>query len=218
MSRNADLKENILASQLERFLVWGIERKVQVLTSVGVAVAAVLIGSVFALRQSQTHEQSRTQIAYSQALLSQGKYAEAAKALDQARKLPMDQDTARLSSYLRGVAAFGLGNADEAIPLFNETLSRSTGHPIRPLALSDLGAAYEQKKDFNAAVRTYTTFMTDYPDSFLAPRIMLALGRTQFLFGNQEDGKKTLDRLLDLYPTSEWAENARRLIDKNKIR
>jgi TolA-binding protein len=218
MSRKAELSENILASKLESALTWIIERRVQVLTSFGVAIAAVLIGSVFALRRHDAREQARTRVAYSQALLSQARFAEAASALDDVRKNPVDADTARLAAYLRGVAALGMSKPDDAVTYLNEAVALSNGHPLQPLALADLGAAYEQKKDFDSAARTYQTFLTDHADHFMSARVMLSLGRVQYLTGKPDDAKKTLDRLVDLHPTSEWAENARRLIDKNKIR
>lgn len=218
MSKKSELRENVLASQLEGFLRWLIERRVQVLTSLGVAFAAVLIGSVFALRQRDAREQARTRLAYSQALISQARFAEAAPVLDEVRSGPADADTARLAAYLRGVVAFGQSKADDAIKFFDEAIARSRNHPLKPLALADLGVAYEQKKDFEAAARAYTSFVTDHANHFMAPRMMLAQGRSLFLAGKPDEARTALDRLVDLYPTSEWAENARRLIDTNKKR
>jgi TolA-binding protein len=218
MSRKAELKENVLASHLERFLKWVIDRHVQVLTSLGVAVAVILIGSVFLLRQREARESSRTRVAYAQALLSQARFGEASKALEEVAKSPTDADTARLAVYLRGVAAIGESKIDEAIVHLNDAVSRSRNHPLRPLALADLAAAYEQKKDFDGAARTYAMFAADHPNHFMTPRILLGLGRSQMLGGKADEARKSLDRLVDLYPTSEWAEIARRLIDKNKNR
>jgi len=214
MSRQAELKENILAHHIENFLMWVIERRVQVLTLLGVVLAAVLIGSVFALRQKEAREQARTKLAYSQALLSQARFAEAATTLDEIRKGPMDTDTARLTAYLRGVASVGQSKADEAVTFLTEAVDLSRNHPIRPLAIADLGSAQEQKKDFEAAIASYALSVSEYPDHFMSPRVMLALGRVQILAGKNDEVADLVERLIDLHPTSEWAENARRLIDK----
>ena len=79
MSRKAELSENLLATRLERFLVWAIDRRVQILTSLGVVVAAALIASVFVLRRNEQLNAARTRLGYAQALISQGKPSEVAE-------------------------------------------------------------------------------------------------------------------------------------------
>jgi TolA-binding protein len=82
------------------------------------------------------------------------------------------------------------------------------------LALSNLGFAYEQKKEYKNAAETLQKYMDAYADHFLAPRVQLAIGRNWALSGDTDAAKKTLSQLIDLYPTSEWAQNARLIMDK----
>ncbi|MBV9080206.1 MAG: tetratricopeptide repeat protein [Elusimicrobia bacterium] len=218
MSHKAELKENILASKLETAVVWIVERRVQVATVLGVIVAAALISSVFFLRHQEAVDTSRTKLGYAQSLVSQDRLTEAVPVLEDIQKSPADTDTRRLAKFLSGVVAFGTSKTDDAIRDFGDAANMSRNHPLRPLALANLGSAYEQKQDFESAARTYTTFMSEFADHFMAPRVQLGLGRSQLLAGKKDDAKKSLEHLIDLYPTSEWAENARRLLDNTRNR
>jgi predicted negative regulator of RcsB-dependent stress response len=218
VSERAELKENLLAARLEGVLTWVIERRIQFLISIGVLVAVLLISSVFVLRKREQVDQARTKLAYAQSLVSQRAYAEAAPIIDEVRKANADSDTARLAAYLAGVSAFEQNKLDEAISLLTEAVDRSGGHALRPLARMALGTALEQKKDFPAAVANYGAFLAEMPDHFLSPRVQLSLGRAHLLAGNEAEARKALEHLIDQLPTSEWAENARRLLDFKKVR
>jgi predicted negative regulator of RcsB-dependent stress response len=218
MSRKAELSENILAARMERTLTWVIERRVQALISLGVIVASILIGSVFVLRRNQQIEKSRTKLAYAQSLISQQEFAQAEPILNEIRASGTDADGARLAAFLSGVAALDQKKLDDAVKLLTEAVDKSSGHPIRPLARAALGTALEEKKDLTAAIANYAAFISETPDHFMSPRIQLALGRCNLQAGRNDDARRALEHLIDQFPTSEWAENARRLMDKNKSR
>jgi len=214
MSRRAELKENVLAAQLEGVIGWATNNW-RILAGVAGAVAAgLLVLSVVVLRNQQRREQNTTTLAQAQQLIGQKKYDDAIKILDQIRSQPANNNLFALATYYRGVAALETKNNDDAIRFFSEASERSVNSPLRPIALSNLGFAYEQKKDMEGAARVYGDFVAHYSDHFLAPRIQLALGRTLLAAGKNDDGRKALSQLIDLYPTSEWADAARSLMDK----
>lgn len=216
MSRKAELSENILAAKLEGTLEWLYERRVHALVSLGVVVAAGLIGSVFVLRRNEQAEDAQTKIAYAQSMISQQQFPQAETVLSEVRAGASGSDTARMGAYLSGVSAFDQGKLDDAVKFFTAAIDQSAGHPVRPLARSGLGTALEAKKDYEGAIADYAAFISETPDHFLSPRIQLALGRAYLLAGKNDEAKKALEHLIDQFPTSEWAENARRLMDKNK--
>jgi len=218
MSRKAELSENLLAAKLEGLFVWLYERRVQSLISLGVLVAAALIGSVFVLRQREQAVDFQTKIAFAQSMISQRQYPQADTVLAEVRAGSAGNDTTRMATYLSGVSAFEQRKIDEAVTFFSTAVDQSAGHPLRPLARASLGSALEEKKNYEAAIANYAAFISETPDHFLSPRIQLALGRSNLLAGKNDDAKKALDHLIDQFPTSEWAENARRLMDKNKSR
>lgn len=219
MSKRSDLKENILANKLEKPLKWAVENRATVLGAIGLLVIAGLISSVFIIRKKELREMNWTRLAQAKAMLSQPQQRPQAKPILSEIRTASPADAVGLHAlFTLGEAALLERNFDEAVTRFSELVGLSGAHPLTPLALSNLGHAYEQKKDYNAAAQAYQKFMESFGEHFMAARIQLSLGRALSNAGRVEEAAKTLEQLIDLYPTSEWAEKARRMMDKNKTR
>ncbi len=218
MSTKADLKENILASKLEVALTWLLENKNTALTGVGLVVAGILISSVFVIRARETWNTNYTRLGQAQSFISQQQFEQADQLLADLASKSNDQALLMSVFYYRGLASLGLKNFDQAAQNFQNAADKAGSSPLHPLALANLGFSLEQKKDFLGAAGIYGRFMAEYGDHFMAPRIQLSLGRCLFYAGKNDESKKALDQLIDLYPTSAWAENARTFLDKNKTR
>lgn len=212
-SKRSHLKENILATKLEGVASWIEANRPKVLTALGVSLALVLIASVLILRQKEQKDLTWTRLAQAQAYMGQ-------KQWDGAKQILNDLKTSSrgplvfYTYYYLAEIAINEGQTDEAIQLYSEVVSRAGKNPLAPLALSALGSAYEQKRDYSSATQTYSRFLEQYSNHFLAARLQLALGRVQLLNGDKESAKKSLGQLIDLYPNSEWAKTARQLMDK----
>lgn len=218
MSTKAELKENVLANHVETVLRWVLMNRGPVLTGIGVLIAAILLGSVFMIRRRENRDVQSTQIAMAESFLGQRQFDRAAQVLQDIRTKATDPSIIVRTAYFQGVTALEQKNYEQAAGFFREAADRAQGTPMKPLALANLGFALEEKKDFDAAVMTYGQFMSEFGDHFLAPRVQLAIGRSFLLSGKEEEGKKALNQLIDLYPTSPWAQNARSIMDKNKSR
>ncbi len=215
MSRG-ELKENLLAARVEKFLKWAIERRGPILISAGFVVAAILIGSVVVLRREQERETVETQMAVAQSMIMQQRPDQAIAMLKSARPTTTDPVLAARLLYIQGTASLAAKNIEDAVAAFRESVDLSAGSPLQPLALANLGFAQEAKKNYDGAAAAYTRFMTDYGNHFLAPRVQLSLGRTLFVAGKSDDARKALGQLIDLYPTSIWAQNARQIMGRYK--
>jgi TolA-binding protein len=215
MSRR-ELKENLLAARVEKGLRWAMARRGPILISVGVVIAVMLLSSVVVLRKQQERETIETQMAIAQSLIAQKKFDQSAAMLKTMRPTVTDRKLASRLLYLEGTALLSTQNFDDAIAAFREASDLSAGTPLRPLVLSNLGFAQEQKKDYTGAAASYSQFMADYGNHFLAPRIQLSLGRTLYAAGKPDDARKALGQLIDLYPTSAWAQSARQIMERYK--
>ena len=109
-------------------------------------------------------------------------------------------------------------NYDEAISQLTIVANASKQTPLTPLALSNLAFAYEENGDPLQAALTYQRFMDSYSEHFLAPHVQLSLGRAYADAGETVQAQASLEQLIDLYPTSPWSENARRILDKLESR
>lgn len=218
MSTRSDLKENILASKLEGLVHWVVANRGPVITGGGVVVVALLMGSVFFLRNRGHQDTAQTRFALAQSLVGQRNFDQSAAALQDLKPTVTDKKLGAQISYFQGLSALGLLKYDEAAKFFRESIDLSAGSPLKPLALSNLGFALSEKKDYESAAQTYNQFMTEYGEHFLAPRVQLSLGRVLASAGKIDEAKAALTHLIDLYPTSTWAENARSIMDKLKTR
>lgn len=218
MSTRSELKENILATKIETLLVWVMANRGQVITVAGIALGAILIGSVFFLRNREKRQTDLTRLAVGESLVQQRQYDRAALALKDLSATVSDNSIKAQTSYFQGLAALGLKKFDEAERFFQDAFDLSGQSLLKPLTLSNKGFAQEEQRKFDDAAQTYTRFMTEFGEHFLAPRVQLSLGRVLMEAGKREEAKQALTHLIDLYPTSQWAENARSIMDKLKIR
>jgi TolA-binding protein len=192
------------------------ERRTPILISAVAVVAIGLMGSVMMIRRGQIRDTTETQLAVAQSLVAQHRADQAVALLKNLRTTVNDRALIARLLYIQGTASLDLKNFDDAVQAFRESVDLSAGTPLQPLALANLGFSQEQKKDYVSAAATYTRFMTDDGTHFLAPRIQLALGRTLYAAGKNDDARKALGQLIDLYPTSIWAQNARDIMGRHK--
>ncbi len=218
MSTKAELKENILASKIELVMPWIMAHRVQILIGTGVVVAAGLISSVFIIRRNETRDINWTQLSQAKILFAQKQPDTASQILTNIKTANPGSTEALYALYYAGEFSLSEKKYEDAVQSFSAFVAQSGNQPLRPLALSNLGFAYEQKGDYAAAIQTYQQFMTQYSEHFLAARTQLALGKALLHSGDKEGAKKSLGQLVDLYPTSPWAQNARRIMDKIETR
>src|SRR5687767_10311863 len=114
MSHRAELKENILASKVEIGLKWILDNRSTALTAAGVAVAVLLIGSVFVIRRREIEERSWTRLAQVQGLLSQQQFATARTVLEEIRAGAPTPATGQYVAYQLGEAALGEKKYEDA--------------------------------------------------------------------------------------------------------
>lgn len=218
MSTRSELKENILASKLEIVIKWGMENRGPVLTIAGLTLAGLLLSSVFILRSREQKEFNVTRLAQVQALVIQKRYDQARSILEDMALINLSGPLAFQIPYYRGVTALGLKDYAAAQTYLKEAFDKGGDSPLKPLTLVNLGFAFEEAGDPAGAVEQYGRFMADFPEHFMAPRVQLLLGKALLRAGKEVEGKKALEQLVDLYPTSAWAENARSIMDKYKTR
>ncbi len=218
MSTKAELKENILASKLESIVPTLITYRIQILIGLGIVIAAGLISSVFIIRRNETRSVQWWQLSQAQILFNQNQPDAATQLLTGIKNGSPGSTEAFYAQYYAGQFAISQKKYDDAIQSFSGFISQAGNHPLRPLALSNLAYSYEQKGDYAAAVQTYQQFMSQYSEHFLAARSQLELGKALLRSGDPEGAKKSLGQLIDLYPTSPWAQNARRIMDKLETR
>jgi len=215
---NKDLRENLLAARLESLIKWSVDNSSTVLTATGLLVAAGLITSVFTLRRSELRDSQWTRLALAESFIGQKQFPQAEQILNEVLPAAASNDIFLHASFFLGEAAYQEQKYEEAVRHFSNIVNNGSASPVKALALAHLGTTFEQMKDYAQAARAYQNFVQSYPDHFMGARIQLAWGRTLTLAGNKTESRKVLSQLIDLYPTSTWAENARSIMDKFAVR
>lgn len=213
-SVRSELKENVLAHYLENLIKWSMNNLPIILGGLGVVVIVILAGSVFFLKRQEAKNLNWTRMAQAQALVRQGDLTNSQSIFNEIKTKSPNTTEALFAAYFLGDIALSEKKFDQAITLFSDVVQEAGSLAIKPLALSNLAFSFEEKKDFAMAANTYKQFMNSYAEHFLAPRVQLSWGRALLKSGETEAAKETLGQLVDLYPTSPWAENARQTLDK----
>ncbi len=85
-----------------------------------------------------------------------------------------------------------------------------------PNALYWLGLSQFSQGDFKAAIATQQRLLKDFPGHAKVPDAMVSLARIHLQQGENEAGKRWLDRVITEHPTSKAAETARKMQELNK--
>jgi TolA-binding protein len=214
MSTRSELKENVLATKLDVGMAWAMENRSKVLMGIGFVLVAALMASVLIIRKNQERDTYWTQLARAQALMSQKQWPQARESLQLIQSNQPTTMAGIYATYHLGEVAIEEKKYDDAVKSFSTVVDKTAKSPLHPLALSNLGFAQEENKQYSDAALTYKKFLEKHSDHFLAPRIQLSLGRSYYLAGQKTEAKQALGQIIDLYPTSEWAKNARAMLDK----
>ena len=126
-------------------------------------------------------------------------------------------EASTLAPGLKSEALFKLGwcysqsnNADRSIDAFSRFLLRYPAHKLAPTALAQRALAYQQTKNFKAAVKDFDDLLNRYPERGVKER-ELAFQQKALILGQQQDNQAMADtfaRLLKEYPTSKAAGQA----------
>ena len=80
-----------------------------------------------------------------------------------------------------------------------------------PLALFWSGNSKYANKDYNGAIAQLQSLIKRYPDHPRIPAAMLTLANAQLESGNKAAAKKTFAEIINKYPDTEAAKDARQL-------
>lgn len=89
-----------------------------------------------------------------------------------------------------------LGNYDDAINLFSQYLEQYPQGELFADSAIGLGYAYEQKQDYQSALKTYQQFQDKVNLAFAKADILLALARCQEALGKRQEAIATYEKIV----------------------
>jgi len=161
-----------------------------------------------------------------EAILQQARVAQ--KSGDFARAVALYQNLTRLTkSQLRGEGQFGIGECYEAMAAVargnKEQAYERAFQAYKTVfdqypesgrvgdAVAKMASFYYQKKDYARAVDVFEKVLSDYPDGNFLDVILFNYGRCLFRMDRKAEARKRFDQLIDEFPESQLAPEAKRI-------
>jgi tol-pal system protein YbgF len=115
---------------------------------------------------------------------------------------PQELFDAALAALRRGSVATARGG-------FEEFLRAAPEHRLAPDAQYNIGQSYEQGRDVAAAITAYERVLSEYATSARAPAALLRIGRLELGRGNRTQARTRLNQVVQRFPRSPEAGEAR---------
>ena len=161
-----------------------------------------------------------------EAILQQARVAQ--KRGDYARAVALYQNLARLNkSQLRGEGQYGIGecyelmakaaqgNTDQmferAFQAYKAVFEQFPESGRVGDAVAKMANFYYQKKDYARAVDIFEKVLSDHPDANFLDVILYNYGRCLFRMDRKAEARKRFDQLIDEFPESQLAPDAKRI-------
>lgn len=139
------------------------------------------------------------------------KEKEAAAATPAADAPPSPEET---KAYEAALNQFKLGNYPLAISALQGLQVTYPSSKLAPNAQYWIGMAHAAQRDYKNAILAQQKVVTAWPNDAKAPDAMLNIANSQEALGDRRGAQKTLEGLLEKYPTSQAAASARQRLPK----
>lgn len=117
-----------------------------------------------------------------------------------------------IARYRAAAALVGLGRTDEAVQRYQEVVDRSTGvyQAMARLGIADASLVAGQ---YDKAIAAFEDVIAKHPEDAPIDGVLAELGRAYRLAGKAEDARKAYKRIVDEFPQSPYAAQARRELE-----
>jgi tetratricopeptide (TPR) repeat protein len=203
-----ELKQNELEQFILRGIEWVKENRNTVFSALAVIAGAALLTIFLFTRFNALKTRTSDKLTMAQGQLYSGQINEGVKLLDELinqYSLSASTEKARMlkADYLRSQKKY-----DEAEKMILPVIEKPIPKEVGPLALSMLAIIKEDSGKYADAIKVLNSFISLYPEHFLAPRIYESLARNYELTGATEEAKKAYQNIVTLYPSSGWTQRA----------
>jgi tol-pal system protein YbgF len=187
-----------------------------------------LAGQIDALRADLAKMRGQVEVLLNQAETSEKRQKDLYLDIDtRLRKLEKDKEAAAATpaadappspeetkAYEAALNQFKLGNYPLAVSALQGMLVTYPNSKLAPNAQYWIGMAHAAQRDYKNAVLAQPKVITAWPNDAKAPDAMLNIATSQEAMGDRRGAQKTLEGLLEKYPTSQAAASAKQRLQK----
>jgi tol-pal system protein YbgF len=167
---------------------------------------ARLRGSIELLQKDLADTQKRERDLYAD-VDARIKKVEPQKVVVDGQEVAIEQD--QLRAYNAAFDQFRNSQFATAANAFSLFLTQYPQSAYATLARFWLGNALFASRDFKGAIASHQVFIKTYADHAKVPDAMVTIGNSQIELGDKVGARKTLREVLDKYPESQAAQNAK---------
>lgn len=131
---------------------------------------------------------------------------------DKAADVPASPEETK--AYEAALNQFKLGNYPLAIAALQGLMVTYPNSKLAPNAQYWIGLAYAAQRDYKNSIAAQQKVLTSWPADAKAPDAMLNIANSQEALGDRRGAQKTLEALIDKYPTSQAAGPAKQRLQK----
>jgi tetratricopeptide (TPR) repeat protein len=128
--------------------------------------------------------------------------------IDYAKKHTLPQDMIEKSYYGIAWSFLKQGMTDKAIQTFQMILEKSSSKTVKASALTQIGDAYQDTKQFSQALIAYDRVLKEFSDGMYTDYAQFQQGITLLKMGNEESAKFSFQSLKKNFPTSTYLQEA----------
>lgn len=123
---------------------------------------------------------------------------------------------AEMRDYEAALTAFKGGKYKDALAGFEAFIKNHPASAMLPNAHYWAASSHYQLREFPKAAELFSKFAVTWPNDARTPDALLNQANAQFDAGDAKGGRKTLETLVEKYPSSEAAQAAKPRIKKKK--
>lgn len=125
-------------------------------------------------------------------------------------------DAGLFARYQQAALLVQLGRPAEAIPVYQQVVSRAGGLVYGEMARLGIAEAQARDKQYDRAIQGFQELAQRTDSRLPKDAVLIELGRTYLDAGKQADARQTFSRLVEEFPDSPYSGEARQRLDTLK--
>jgi tetratricopeptide (TPR) repeat protein len=199
-------KPDAAPGAFEKALDWIKDNRETFIGSAVILLAVILFAIYFFVHYRELRDSAWKDLFIAQQIGYSGNMAQAQTQLDGIVTSYGNTSAAGFATLTKGDMLFAQGKYKEAGAEYSKML---TSKDLGTFAGYDLGKCLEAAGDLAGAQAQYNAVLTKDPEHFMAPEVHASLARVLEMAGQKDQAKSTYEKIVLLYPDTEWAAAAK---------
>jgi predicted Zn-dependent protease len=201
-------KHDPITQRIENAALWAARHWQQVALGVSTLLVAGLIALAMARNLKQSRGRHWEQYASAQSQYYRGEIDPALQSVNNLVPSVRSGPIVSLARLLKGDILLKQKKNDDAAQAYKEAYAQAYTSDIKALSAFGLAFTLEQAQKWPDSEKGYQAFIAEFPEHYLVGRAYESLGRVQMVQQRWADAQASFERLVSLFPTTEWAKNA----------